>query len=226
MFIAIEGADCCGKGVQSEFLADKLEARRFKFPDKNTPIGEVIYDHLFNRWRAVGVIQANAADDPADQSTTLGMGQLDAMVFQCMQLANRLEHACEISDLKKRGHAVVADRYLASGIVYGGCDGLDVDYLKKIQGWLPSPDVNILLDVSLEEARERLQKRGDPLDRYENEPVLKDTIQRYKKLWNDMATLEGSTKWVVVDGNKSKVEVAADIAVAVKCAKAMYHILK
>lgn len=216
MFIAIEGPDCCGKGVQTEILADRLRAKRFKFPDKNTPIGELIYDHLFDRWKAVGAIQANAADDPADQSTILGMGRLDAMVFQCMQLANRMEHACEIADLKRMGYAVVADRYLASGIVYGGCDGLDVDYLKRIQKWLPQPDLNILLDVDAEVAAERMTTRSGAQDRYENDETLEDTIGRYRKLWVEMRAYEGEDKWLVVNGNKSKVEVAASIIETVK----------
>jgi dTMP kinase len=216
MFIAIEGPDVCGKGTQTELLAQQLDAKRFKFPDKNTPIGALIYDHRFQRLAAVGAIEANAADDPSEQSQLMAQGLADPMMFQCMQMANRLEHAEEIADTLHNGQDVVADRYIASGIVYGGSDGLDSGYIHKIQNWLPQPDLNILLDIGLAVAVERMRERGDTNDRYENEDVLRDTIDRYRALWVEMAEKDGSERWVVVDGNRSKVEVQADVIVAVK----------
>ncbi len=215
MFIALEGADCCGKGTQAEILVNRLEAKLFKFPDKGTPIGQLIYDHLFNRWNAIGAIECNAADDPSDQSSLLAGNLLDAMVFQCLQLVNRLEHAVELRE--SAGYRnTVADRYLASGIVYGGSDGLDPDYLHKIQKCLPQPDLNILLDIDVDVIDARMRERGDSKDRYENLEKLSDVVARYRKFWVEMRSYEGYDKWPIVDGSKGKVEVAADIIEHVK----------
>lgn len=224
MFIAIEGADCCGKGVQSEFLADRLGAKLFRFPDRETPIGALINDHLFNRWSAVGPVECNACDAPSNQSRLLASNMLDPMVFQCLQTVNRMEHAPEIFSLTSRGKFVVADRYLASGIIYGGADGLDVEYIKKTQEWLPQPDVSILLDIDIEEVKKRMRERGDPPDRYEaDEENLKDVILRYRQLWSKMQLIEGKTRWPVVDSHGSKVEVAAEIIAVVKKACVTYQ---
>jgi dTMP kinase len=211
MFIAIEGIDTCGKGTQTKLLADRLEAKRFKFPDGETPIGKYIYDHLFERWYA-GVVDEN--------HDNINQMHLDAMVFQCMQLANRLEHAMKIAQtLHTLGKPVVADRYIASGLVYGGADGLDVDYLKKVHEWLPQPDLNILLEISPEVAIERMKVRGDKLDRYENIKFLEEVSKRYRQLWMGMKLSEGERKWVILDGSKGIPEVQADIVAAARTLK-------
>lgn len=216
MFISLEGPDCCGKGTQAKLLAERLDAKLFKFPDKNTPIGALIYDHLFNRFSAVSALQANAADDPAEQSDILARGLADPMMFQCMHIANRVEHAQDIMETRLAGQDVIADRYTASGIVYGGEDGLDREYIHKIQYWLPQPDLNLLLDIDISTVVSRMRDRGDTPDRYEKEETLKGIINGYRQLWDKMRTEEGDDKWVVIDGSKPKVEVAASIIEVVK----------
>lgn len=213
-FTAIEGGDVCGKGTQVKFLADHLEAKKFKFPDKDTPIGKIIYEHLFRKWHVVS--RAGGADMTLEE-----VEHIDAQMFQCLQLANRLEHAQEIAEtLHMRNQCVVADRYSASGIVYGANDGLDPVYWRKNQEWLPKPDLNILLDIDVETALGRMKSRGDTPDRYENEETISKIVARYRKHWVEMRAYEGDHRWIVIDGRPPEIEVAAEIASAVKTYRA------
>ena len=107
MFIAIEGVDGSGKTLQSKLLMERLQGTRFKFPDADTRLGRLIYGHLRKEW-AADHVKVNESSEP----------YLDAMVFQCLQTANRLEKQIPIIHAKQRGH-VIADRYFASGLVYG-----------------------------------------------------------------------------------------------------------
>lgn len=217
-FVAIEGGDCCGKGIQVKYLADYLHtsgvpAKQFKFPDKNTPIGKIIYAHLFEEWAAYAPKVENL-NFPVD-------GIVNALMFQCMQMANRLEHAQEIMEtLHTLKQNVVADRYTASGVVYGGSDGLDTEYIRKIQEFLPEPQLNILLDIDVETAMERMKNRGDAPDRYENEATIHKVVDLYRKFWVEMRQREGDHRWVVVDGKLPSIEVAAEIAVVMKAYQA------
>ena len=205
MFLAMEGIDCCGKTTHTKLLAQKLDARRFKFPDVETSIGKVIYGHLFRKWGT-----SKYAGDETD-------AHIDAIVFQALQLANRLEHAEETANvLHMSNQDVVADRYIASGVVYGASDGLDGEYIYKIQQYLPQPDINILLDIDVEVAKERMRLRGDTPDRYENEKTLKDIIDRYQIFWSKMRRCEGDDRWIIINANKSKTKVQADVIEAVK----------
>lgn len=208
MFIAIEGADVCGKGTQAAYLTQSLSAKAFKFPDKDTPIGALIYEHLFEKWAAYKTTINGPAPKPHKDT--------NAMMFQCMQMANRMEHAQEIRTALYGGQDVVADRYTASGVVYGGSDGLDQEYIYSIQGDLPQPDLNILLDIDLEVAVERMRKRGDTPDRYENEKTLSGVIGRYRKFWVEMRAKESEYRWTIVNGNQPPIEVQAEVITAVK----------
>jgi dTMP kinase len=214
IFVAIEGADCSGKGTQTKYLAERLEAKTFKFPDKSTPIGKSIYDHLFQRWRIDG--QPLLIEDGK-----LDVQHTEALMFQCMQMSNRLEHAQEIAEtlhtLKKN---VVSDRYSASGAVYGGYDGLDPHYINKIQDYLPKPDLNILLAIDAETAKERMKDRGDTPDRYERADIISRVVTLYSRHWSWMKLKEDEHQWVVINGNQPPIEVAADVVAAVKSYRA------
>jgi len=198
MFIAIEGIDASGKATQSKLLTEKLNAKLFSFPSYETPVGKLILGHLKNKWScAVGT---DTGDD---------VQHLDALVFQCMQFTNRLEKAMEIvQTLNTLQQHVVADRYLASAIVYGGADGLDVDYLVDTQKWLPQPDINILIDIK---PTSSIERRPERRDRYETQPGLMEAVMgRYLSLWAKMMTEEPG-RWFIVNGEQSIEKVHADI---------------
>jgi len=185
IFTCLEGIDASGKLTQAKLLAERMKAKLFSFPDYTTPMGKILKQHLLNKWSAVSV-----GED---------IELLDPMVFQAVQLANRMEHAQEIAEHLANGIPVVADRYTPSGMVYGGSDGLDADYLERIHRWLPIPNVHILVDIDPEQSA---QRRPERRDRYEEqEGLMEDVTERYRNLWQEMSSR--GYRWVVVDGRGS-----------------------
>ncbi len=181
MFIVIEGPDGCGKSSHSARLKDRLDAKFFKFPNKDSLSGKLIYSHLEEKWRA-----------ESDEATT-SKQELNATVFQALQVLNRAELATDIIKAELSGNVVV-DRYWPSGYAYGVADGLDGDYLVKIHEILPNPDLFILLDIDINDSIERRPERRD---RYEADiGFMERVMKNYRTLWNLKLF---PSEWVVVN---------------------------
>lgn len=209
MFIAIEGIDGCGKSTQIELLAKKLNAVTFHFPDYTTPIGQLILSHLKEEWKADSDALVRPSLAPQHRED---LKYVDSLVFQALQFANRLEKSEDVSDALRAGH-VIADRYIASGIVYGSADGLEQTYLEKTQRLLKQPDVNILLDITAEESYKRRPGRRD---RYEKQSGFLDVVSRlYRDLWarkqQENANNKHAPKWVTIEGTQSVERIHLDI---------------
>lgn len=216
MFVALEGFDACGKATQSKILQQALDGVLFSFPDYTTPMGKIILAHLKRYWGAE--FNPEWPDAGLKFLDDFGMTAdlLDPMVFQALQFANRLEKSPEIAAALKTGRHVVADRYNASAVAYGGADGLDPDYLWNTQRYLKQPSLQILLDIDVEDS---LKRRPDRRDRYETMPkaYTEGLIRRYRELWirkrNESANDRNlfSTRWEIIDGRRPTEEVTADI---------------
>lgn len=192
-FIALEGIDGCGKGVQSRRLAEDLRGVRFSFPDYNTPIGGLVGAHLRREWAAHRL-------DCGDDSNVKYHDE--ALIFQALQSANRLEWAHKIATHLAEGCPVVADRYYASGLVYGSADGIAFEYLERLHRYLPQPTHWILIDIDVETSMER---RPEGRDRYEADAeFMREVCLRYRQLWI-------RNKWPIVDGRGSVDDVASQI---------------
>lgn len=202
MIIAIEGVDASGKASQSRLLAERLKGTRFSFPNYDTPTGKLILGHLKKEWNTAGV-----------RSTSEQASLRDAQVFQALMTVNRLEVGASISAAEECG-PVIFDRWSASAFVYGKLDGLDVDWLKRIQIPMFEPDVRILLDIPVEES---FKRRPERRDRYESDrPFLERVRAEYLRLWGadeKWTTVKGSARgnmfeqtrfgWWVLDGSSS-----------------------
>ena len=192
MIICIEGLDSSGKCTQSKLLAEAIGAKRFAFPSYGTPLGKLIDGHLKRRWMC-----CRTGDDPMDHSQE----DLDALVFQGLQTANRMEVAPDIVEAAEKGH-VVLDRYWPSGVVYGQADGLDREYLINIHRCLPQADLPILIDIN---PGISVDRRPERRDRYEsNMDFMEKVAQLYRELWGHM-------NWIVLDGDRTIDEIHQDI---------------
>lgn len=186
--MALEGIDASGKATQAKRLAETLEAKLFSFPDYETPIGKLIGGHLVGKWSGQWH-EWHADHNPEGE----------ALVFQALQSANRLELAEEISTELAAGRPVVADRYIASGLVYGASDGLDLEYLERLHRYLPQPTHQILVDI---DPATSIERRPERADRYEeNAEFMAKVCLGYRTLW-------AAKGWPVVDGRGSVEEVA------------------
>ena len=84
-----------------------------------------------------------------------------------------------------RGTWVILDRYYFSTIAYQGSAGLDLAELRRVnEAFAPKPDALLLLDLSYEQAKRRMETRG-ALDDFERE----STQRRVREIFQSFATL-------------------------------------
>lgn len=179
MIIALEGIDASGKETQSQMLVDRLrkaglKADRFDFPRYESPMGQQIHGLLTGQWEI---------EDPTTR----------ALVLQAMMTGNRYEHYDYLRAWADDPNAVlVLDRYYASGVVYGSCDGIDRSLLLQMHRALPQPDIWILVDIPAEES---VRRRPNRQDEYEaREGFMHKVRDAYLELfaWGGI--------WKIVDG--------------------------
>ena len=176
---------------------------RISFPRYETPLGKAILRHL----KEVTYLADNT---PNSEKEPLPRAPEDALMFQCMMVADKYHAASEISKLLRDGVEVVCDRYWQSAYAFGGSDGLDEQWLLDIHEMMPKPDLNILLALSPEEA---LERRPQLRDRYERDVGTQVRVrENYEKLWDREAEKKPPTgRWHIVDAGRSKDDVFADV---------------
>ncbi len=184
--IAVCGGDACGKATQTKLLAERLGGTRFSFPNYESETGKIILGHLKTEWHA------NRPEQIFDT-------KLNNTIFQSLQTVNRIELLPTIREAMLRG-PVVMDRYWMSAVVYGSLDGLDPDWLERVQNLLmPPADVQILIDVPVDTAWKRRPERRD---RYEsNRSFLEKVRAEYLRAFNARSNQGGA--FYIVDGTKS-----------------------
>lgn len=176
--ILIEGLDRSGKSTQAQLLADKLQGSLVKFPDRSTPIGQVINQFLTDN-----------TFDLSDESVHL--------LFS----ANRWEKAAEIRKLLSEGKFVVMDRYVYSGIAYSLAkeNSRDIAWLYGPDVGLPKPDLTFFLTVSMEELGSR---KGWGEERYEKEQFQR----KVKECFFQILQADQDSSVEVVDVNGLNIE--------------------
>ena len=169
--IAIEGIDQAGKQTICDWLVSELRAHgipaeRTGFPDYGTPLGHEITAFL------------------------RGERNYPAEARQLLYAANRWERAAELRDWLAAGHAIVVDRYIASGVAYGAAQGLATDWMLAVERGLPPADLTILLDITPDVS---LARKTTARDAYE---ARLDLLARAREAYLTLAREPG---WLVVD---------------------------
>jgi len=149
VFLAIEGIDGSGKTTVAkhihEFLKERgIEAVLTQEPTKG-PIGDVIRKSLAN---------------------------LDLHPYQRALLfaADRHGHVTDVvMPALQEGKWVVTDRYLYSSLAYQGAEGVDMAFLRFINGFAPDTDRVIHLEVPPDVGVSRLKNH----DRFEDTEFLR-----------------------------------------------------
>lgn len=131
-----------------------------------------------------------------------GERQFAPDTLQLLYIANRHEYREAIEGWLAAGDVVVCDRYRASSIAYGDAQGLDAGWLRDTQRHLPEPAVIFLLDIAPEEA---VRRKAHGRDKFERDLPL---LSRVRESYRRQAAAEG---WEVVDGARSKDDIAADV---------------
>jgi dTMP kinase len=185
--IAFEGLDQSGKQTQAELLRDRLKHDGHKSRLVSFP----------DYGTSIGEELARALQGERDYG---------ADVMQLLYVANRYERKPDLERWLEGGLILVCDRYVASSIAYGEAFGLDAAWLADIQRFLPPPSLTIVLDIAPETA---VARKAVDRDRYERDLSLQARVRQSYHLH------ASSEQWVIVDGERPKDVVAADVFTAV-----------
>jgi len=194
VLVQVEGTDGVGKTTVVNLLREELDKENVKvkvlvFPSRETKIGSIIDEMLKKRkfeWN-------------------------EAVIFQLLQIANRLEFYKEIERWReKKDSVLILDRYVLSGLVYGKLDGVPYNSLMTLQLLLPPPQLNIVLTANRESLERRLKEKTQ-LEIYERiEKILKiqkeymEVSKDYEKNVEQKFSL--SIQTVFLDNSDGKLE--------------------
>jgi dTMP kinase len=187
MLIAFEGLDQSGKQTQAELLRDWLKAQGRKARLVSFP------DYA----TSIGEEIARALQGERDYGPD---------VMQLLYIANRYERKPDLLRWLEGGLTLVSDRYMASSVAYGEAQGLDPAWLTEMQRFLPQPALTIMLDIEPDTA---VRRKSVDRDRYERDLAMQG---RVRESYRRQAQANG---WVVLDGERSKDAIAADVIAAV-----------
>jgi len=185
--IAFEGLDQSGKQTQAEMLRDWLKEEGHKARLVSFP----------DYGTSIGEEIARALQ---------GEREYDPDVMQLLYIANRYERKPDLVRWLDGGLILVCDRYTASSVAYGEAQGLDPAWLVAMQQFLPVPLLTVMLDISPETA---VQRKAVDRDRYERDLTMQG---RVRESYHRQAAAEN---WVVLDGERPKDAIAADVLSAV-----------
>ena len=181
--IAFEGLDQSGKQTQAELLRDRLKQEGRKARLMSFP----------DYGTSIGEEIARAL---------AGEREYGADVMQLLYVANRYERKPDLERWLDGGLILVCDRYVASSVAYGEAMGLDPVWLTDVQKLLPPAALTIMLDIAPETA---VQRKAVDRDRYERDLALQ---ARVRESYRRQAA---EYRWVVLDGERAKHEIAVDV---------------
>ena len=160
-FIVFEGIDGAGKTTQIELLKSALESRgiacKTTAEPTSLPSGKEI------RAALGGKIQ-KTPDEMAE-------------MFARDRVLHNIDPDIGINGMLKEGNTVISDRYYYSSLAYQGAVlGYDrVAALNLDNEGIRTPDICVFLDLTPEKSLERIGKRGEETEIYENMDYLTKT---------------------------------------------------
>ncbi|KAI4689699.1 uncharacterized protein J4E84_003879 [Alternaria hordeiaustralica] len=186
--IVFEGLDRAGKSTQCQMLVEDLQndgikVRHMRFPDRTTPIGQMINSYLS------------------------GQSDQDDHVIHLLFSANRWEAVPSIQADLAAGTTIIVDRYYYSGCVYSAAKqnpSMSLEWCRKPEVGLPRPDLCLFLDISADDAAKR---GGYGTEKYER----KDMQDRVRELFETMMQKKEGEDFVRIDAGESMTDVAARI---------------
>jgi dTMP kinase len=171
-FLAFEGLDGSGKSTLINGLKHEFEQRKTGFVITREPGGTPLGDEMRQMLLRV------KGDTPVPRT--------EALLYQ----AGRAQHVEKlIRPALNDGKWVLSDRFAASSVAFqgGGRDisRAQIDWLNEFSTGGLKPDLYVLLDLTVEESLQRLERRGEDTDRFERE--AKDFHQRVRNEYLMMA---------------------------------------
>ena len=192
-YIALEGAEGCGKSTHAQRLAESVGAVLTR-ETGGTRIGSAIRDILHDTMNT----------ELADKAEVL------------LIAADRAQHMAEVvGPALEAGRHVVSDRSAHSSLAYQGYGrGVDLDVVRDTSDWALGgvwPELVLFLDVPVEILAQRMADRD--LDRFEQ---ADDAFHRRVRDGFAAMAAADPVHWLVIDGTGSELDVADLIRSAVR----------
>lgn len=193
-FIVLEGIEGAGKSTAirtvSDFLTESGRKVKLTREPGGTPLAEELRNAIKHEW----------------QEKVLPVTEIFVMYAARAQLVDNV-----IRPALAEGTFVVGDRHDLSTVAYqGGGRGVELSVLRTARHMAIGdfrPDLTFLLDISPELGFERVRKRAEASDRFENERL--EFFRRVRQAYLDAAAEDSSIE--VVDASRTETEVCADI---------------
>ncbi len=179
--IVFEGIDGTGKSTQIQLLSQQLSSLGIEVVSSFEPTrGE---------W-GMRVREAATANQRLSMEDEI----------DCL-LQDRREHVRQlIEPALASGKWVLLDRYYISMMAYQGASGADVEQIRELnESFAPIPDIALWLHISLDDSRDRVNKRGLARDAFEIEDFLAKVNEVYSKMdmpWLHRVEADGSIQEV------------------------------
>jgi len=198
-FIAFEGLDGSGKSTLISVLKKKLDSIQLEYIVTREPGGTVLAEEMRQ------LVIRNDAEILRPRS--------ELLLYQ----AARVQHVDLVirPNLEKKKW-VISDRFTASTTAFqSGGRGIEKEYIDWLNNFATDgliPDINVLLDITIEESQRRMLQRslqlGQEQDRFESEK--KDFHNRVREAYLSLVNLD-PRKWLVLDASKSVEELSEDL---------------
>jgi len=182
MFICVEGLDGSGKTTQAQILTERL-SKEYR----------AVYTAEPSRGRTGTFIRECCLYEKKRLPP-----HSEALLFA----ADRIEHIeNEVKPALAEGKVVVCDRYLYSSLAYQGSAGLNLVWIKKINSYALKPDFAVFIDVPPERVLERIKRKKSVMETLEIQRKVREVYLRFVR----------QGELVLVDGNKTREQVAEDL---------------
>jgi dTMP kinase len=183
VFICVEGLDGCGKTTQTKLLVRRLRRKGLDavYTAEPSPgeIGKFIKRYCLHGKKRVSSI-------------------IEALLFA----ADRFEHVdSEVLPALKEKKIVVSDRYVYSSLAYQGAEGLDLNWIKKINEHAIRPDLAVFIDVEPTVVVKRLKQKKSVMETLETQRKVQDVYMKFVE----------KGELVRINGNKPRQDVADTI---------------
>ena len=186
-FICLEGLDGCGKTTQAKLLVRRLRRSCDAFYTAEPSGGKI--GRFIKKYCL--------------HSGKRSSGVVEALLFA----ADRFDHVENtVLPALNKGRIIVSDRYVYSSLAYQGATGLDMEWIEKINEHAVRPDLAIFIDVDPETVIQRLKPKKSVMENLETQRKVREVYMKFVE----------KGELVRVDGNRSKNEVAEDLATVVR----------
>ena len=194
IFIAFEGIDGCGKSTQIRKLVEHIF-------EKNKHNHIILTRNPYKDKNIRSILTED--EDPLTQANKL------ADLF----ISDRKTHASELilPNLEK-GHFVVTDRYKLSTITYQAAQGIPMQSLIDKHLGLPIPDMTFVIDVSANEASQRMKKENVSIRGKEHKfEANLDFLENVRQNHHKALPLLQNEKIFIINGEKTPEIISQEI---------------